>query len=95
MAKKTLQAKSPRQSARQMTATVAEARRLIGIIEKSQVPFGESAPIFARIKSQVDAGKELDIEDYEHLLGLVKKARDWDKAVESSAQTQPEETLPG
>jgi hypothetical protein len=78
-----------------MTATVAEARRLIGIIEKSQVPFGESAPIFARIKSQVDAGKELDIEDYEHLLGLVKKARDWDKAVESSAQTQPEETLPG
>jgi hypothetical protein len=95
VAKKAYIAKEPRASSKPVTATVAEARRLIGIIEKSQVPFGESASIFARIKVQVDAGKELSTEDYEHLLGLVKKARDWEKAVQSSSQTQPEETLPG
>jgi hypothetical protein len=78
-----------------VSASVAETRRLLGIIEKSQVPFGESAPIYSRIKSQVDAGKELSTEDYEHLLGLVKKARDWEKGVESSARTLPEETLSG
>lgn len=85
----------PRGSRKPVTATVAEARRLIGIIEKSQVPFGESAPMFTRIKLQVDAGRELSTEDYEHLLGLVKKARDWEKEVESSSRTRPEETLPG
>lgn len=95
MAKKTLQAKSTHHATRQLSPSVAEARRLISVIEKSQIPFGESAPIFARIKSDVEAGKELNTEDYEHLLGLVKKAREWEKGVESSAQTQPEETLPG
>jgi hypothetical protein len=78
-----------------VTPSAAEARRLIAIIEKSQVPFGESAPIFARLKAQIDAGRDLNIEDYEHLLGLVKKAKDWDRAVQSSAMTQPEETLSG
>jgi P2-related tail formation protein len=95
VAKKAYKAKEPRGSNKSLTPTVAEARRLISIIEKSQVPFGESAPIFSRIKVQVDAGRELSTEDYEHLLGLVKKARDWEKAVESSSQTRPEETLPG
>jgi hypothetical protein len=37
----------------------------------------------------------LSVEDYEHLLGLAKKAKDWEKAVESSAVTQPEETMSG
>ncbi len=65
------------------------------MIEKSQVPFGESAPVFAKIKAHVEAGNPLDAEDYEHLLELVKKAKDWDKAVETSAMTEPEETLSG
>jgi len=74
---------------------LAEARRLLAIVEKSQVPFGESAPIFARIKAQVDSGKSLSVEDYEHLLRLVKIAKDWNKAEESSALTEPEETMSG
>jgi hypothetical protein len=74
---------------------LAEALRLLTIVEKSQVPFGESAPIFARIKTQVDAGRSLSAEDYEHLLLLVKIAKDWNKAEESSALTEPEETLSG
>ena len=59
------------------------------------MPFGESAPIFARIKAQIDSGKPLSVEDYEHLLRLVKIAKDWNKAEESSAMTEPEETLSG
>jgi hypothetical protein len=95
VAKGTLKTRDESRGNKQVTATMAEARRLVAIIEKSQVPFGESAPIFNRIKSQVQAGKELNTEDYEHLLELVKKARDWEKAIQSSAQTLPEETLSG
>jgi len=80
---------------RPVTVSIAEARSLIAMIEKSQVPFGESAPVFAKIKAHVEAGNPLDAEDYEHLLELVKKAKDWDKAVETSAMTEPEETLSG
>ena len=77
------------------SVSITEARRLVAIIEKSQVPYGESAPEYARIKAWVDAGKVLSSEDFEHLMGLVKKAQDWEKAVQSSARTLPEETLPG
>src|SRR6266699_440816 len=73
----------------------AEARRLLAKVEKSQVPLGESAPTFAKIKSHIDSGKALSVEDYEHLLRLVKIAKDWNKAEESSAMTEPDETLSG
>ena len=95
MARKATQSKNIHTGNKPVTAANAEARRLITIIETSQVPFGESAPTYNRIKAQVEAGKELSTEDYEHLVGLVKKARDWEKGIESSAQTRPEETLSG
>src|SRR6266581_8224318 len=78
-----------------ISSGLAEARRLLAIVEKSQVPFGESAPIFARIKAQIDSGKSLSVEDHEHLMRLVKIAKDWNKAEESSAMTEPDETLSG
>src|SRR5256885_6610710 len=59
-------------SSKPISSGMAEARRLLAIVEKSQVPFGESAPIFARIKAQIDSGKSLSVEDHEHLLQLVK-----------------------
>jgi len=74
---------------------LTEARRLLAIVEKSQVPFGESAPIFARIKALIDSDRSLSVEDHEHLLRLVKIATDWNKAEESSALTEPDETLSG
>jgi len=78
-----------------ISSALAEARRLLAIVEKSQVPFGESAPIFARIKAEIDSGKSLSVEDHEHLLRLVKIAKDWNRAEESSAMTEPDETLSG
>src|SRR5436190_21683325 len=85
----------PRIASKPTSSGLAEARRLLAIVEKSQVPFGESAPIFAKIKTQIDSGKSLSVEDHEHLLRLVKIAKDWNKAEESSAMTEPDETLSG
>jgi hypothetical protein len=51
--------------------------------------------LFARLKAQIDSGKSLSVEDYEHLLRLVKIAKDWNKGEESSALTEPGETLSG
>jgi hypothetical protein len=82
-------------SSKSISSGLADARRLLAIVEKSQVPFGESAPIFTRIKAQVDSGRSLSVEDHEHLLRLVKIANDWNKAEESSALTEPDETLSG
>ncbi len=95
MARKADKSRKPHSARRPDTISIAEARRLIAIIEKSQVPFGESAPVFAKIKAHVEAGNPLSAEDHENLLELVKKAKDWEKAVETSAMTEPEETLSG
>ncbi len=95
MARKQNNPRLSRPPSKAISPALAEARRLLGIVEKSQVPFGESASIFAKIKSQIDAGKSLSVEDYEHLLRLVKIAKDWNKAEESSALTEPGETLSG
>jgi len=95
VARKANKSKKSQSVGRPVTVLIAEARRLIAMIEKSQIPFGESAPIFAKVKAQLEAGKPLSVEDHEHLLGLVKKAKDWEKAVESSAMTEPEETMSG
>jgi hypothetical protein len=95
MARKETRSNQPEVSRKSISPALAEARRLLAIVEKSQVPFGESAPIFARIKAQIDSGRSLSVEDQEHLLRLVKIAKDWNKAEESSAMTEPEETLSG
>ncbi len=95
MARRMTQSNKPDPSRKSVSPGLAEARRLLAIVEKSQVPFGESAPIFAKIKTRVDSGQPLNVEDYEHLLRLVKIAKDWNKAEESSAMTEPDETLSG
>ncbi len=82
MARKANKSKKPQSDGRPATVSIAEARSLIAMIEKSQVPFGESAPVFAKIKSHVEAGNPLSAEDH-------------DKAVETSAMTEREETLSG
>ncbi len=84
MARKANKSKKSQSVGRPVTVSIAEARSLIAMIEKSQVPFGESAPVFAKIKAHVEAGNPLDAEDYEHLLELVKKAKDWETCTKSN-----------
>ncbi len=78
-----------------LTSNTAEARRLLAIIEKSQVPFGESSTIFAELKAKIDKGEPLSVGEYESLLRLVKIAEEWERGEQSSARTEPEETLSG
>jgi len=77
------------------SADALEDRRLFKIVEKSQVPFGESASIYTKIKSRIDTDIPLSSEEHEQLVRLVKIAKDWEKGVQSSARTEPEETLAG
>ncbi len=76
-----------------VTIETTEARRLLAIVEKSQIP--ESSQIFEQLKSKIDRGESLSTEEHERLLKLVKLAEDWEKAVQSSARTEREETMPG
>ena len=59
------------------------------------MPFGQSADLYSQLKTKIEADKQLTSEEYEQLNRLVKIARDWEKGVESSAMTEPEETLAG
>ncbi len=86
---------NPRVQTKRATVDLAEARRLLGIVEKSQVPFGESAPTFAELKAKIDKGDTLTVEEYEQLLGLVNIAKKWNTDEEASARTEPDETLAG
>lgn len=93
--KKSKRSKAPQARIKSLTSDKADARSLIAVVEKSQVPFGESAPIFAELKDKVEKGEALSVEQHERLLNLVKIAREWERGVENSASTDPDETLSG
>ncbi|TMI25386.1 hypothetical protein E6H36_06680 [Candidatus Bathyarchaeota archaeon] len=76
-----------------LTIGTTEARRLLAIVEKSQIP--ESSQIFEQLKSKIDRGESLTADEHERLLKLVKLAEDWEKGVQSSARTEREETMSG
>jgi predicted outer membrane protein len=77
------------------TTELEQARKMLAVIEKSQTPFGESAGILAKLKLKIEANEPLSQEEHRQLQRLVNLSRDWDKGVENSAQTEPEETLAG
>ena len=77
------------------TPGLDQARKMLATIEKTQVPFGESAGILAKLKLKIEANESLTSEEYAQLQRLVNLAREWEKGVESSARTEPEETLAG
>lgn len=95
VAKKGTKPSQPQFASKTISSGLAEARSLLAIVEKSQVPFGEPAPLFARLKTKIDSGKSLSVQDYEHLLRLVNIAKDWNKAEDTSALTEPEDALSG
>ncbi len=85
----------PAARGKSLSSEVSEARRLLAIIERSQVPLGESAPVFAELKVKIDNGEMLIVDEYEDLRRLVRMAKDWERGVESSSSTEREETLAG
>jgi len=69
--------------------------KLIRRIEKAEVPLGEEESKFERIKEKHARREPLTPEEANLVLELAKKAEEWERAVESSARTEPEQTLPG
>ena len=68
---------------------------LIQIIDNSKVPIAEEEGKYAQIKSKAKKGLNLTPEEQMLLERLVSKARAWDKAVSSSKETDPRDTLSG
>ncbi len=92
---KKVEKKRPPDQTKLLSSDMVEARRLLGIVEKSQVPFGESAPTFAELKAKIEKGDMLTVEEHEDLLRLVNMAKKWNRDVEASARTEPDETMAG
>ena len=67
----------------------------IRIIENSKVPLGEEESKLQRIKRMVEHDEPLSQEDETFLNRLVEKANKWEKGLESSSDTDPEDTMSG
>ncbi len=93
--RKAKKSKKPLVQTKRVMGDLSEAQKLLGIIEKSDVPFGESAPILAELKAKIEKGDSLTVEEHGDLLRLVQIAKKWDRDVEASARTEPDETMAG
>ena len=82
----------------QKTKGVSERIRpheLIRAIEASKIPLGEEESRLNRIKGKVEHDEPLSREDEDFLTRLVERAKEWQKGLKSSSDTEPEDTLPG
>ncbi len=70
-------------------------KELIELVEKSTVPLAEEEELFFEVKRKHTIGEPLSKKEEGFLLSLAEKARQWEKGVQSSAQTEREETLSG
>ena len=68
---------------------------LIRIIEDSDIPLGEEESKLNKIKGKVEHDEPLSREEENFLTRLVERAKDWQKGLKSSSETEPEDTLPG
>ena len=68
---------------------------LIQIVDKSKVPLAEELPRYTALKAKVRKGTSLTSDEQVFLEKIVAKARQWEKGVKSSLNTDPKDTLPG
>jgi len=68
---------------------------LIRIIEDSDIPLGEEESKLQKIKGKVEHDENLSREDEVFLTRLVERAKDWQKGLNSSSDTEPDDTLSG
>lgn len=69
--------------------------KLIKVVEDSKIPLGEEESKLLKIKAKVEHDETLSREEEDFLTRLVERAREWQKGLKSSADTEPEDTLPG
>ena len=69
--------------------------KLIKIVEDSTIPLGEEESKLVKIKGKVEHDETLSHDDEDFLTRLVERAKEWQKGLKSSSDTEPEDTLPG
>jgi len=72
-----------------------QARSLLRSIEESGYPIEEEEMTISSLRSKIGKGELLTREEYTLLHILGNKAREWRKAVKSSSETEPADTLSG
>jgi uncharacterized OB-fold protein len=72
-----------------------QARSLLRSIEESGYPIEENETTISSLRSKISKGELLTHEEDRLLRRLGDKAREWRKAVKSSSETEPGDTLSG
>ena len=68
---------------------------LIKTIEDSKIPLGEEESKLQKIKGKVEHDEQLSQEDEVFLTRLAERAKEWQKGVKSSSETEPDDTMSG
>ena len=68
---------------------------LIKAIDDSKVPLAEEETRFSSIKAKVRKGLSLTNEERNFLERLASKAKEWEAAITSSKDTDPQDTMSG
>ncbi len=82
----------------QKTKGISERIRpheLIRIIEDSDIPLGEEESRLNKIKGKVEHDEPLTRNDKDFLTRLVGSAKEWQKGLKSSSDTEPDDTMSG
>ncbi|HEV2121028.1 MAG TPA: Zn-ribbon domain-containing OB-fold protein [Candidatus Bathyarchaeia archaeon] len=79
----------------EVTAGENQARSLLHSIEESGYPIEEDEMTISSLRSKIGKGELLTREEDRLLHRLGEKAREWRKAVKSSSDTEPADTLSG
>jgi hypothetical protein len=72
-----------------------QARSLLHSIEESGYPIEEDEMTISSLRNKIGKGELLTLEEDRLLHRLGDKAREWRKAVKSSSETEPTDTLSG
>jgi hypothetical protein len=72
-----------------------QARSLLHSIDESGLPIEEDEVTISELRSKIGKGELLTREEDRLLHRLGEKAREWRKAVKSSSETEPGDTLSG
>jgi hypothetical protein len=68
---------------------------LIKTIEDSKVPLGEEESKLQKIKGKVEHDEQLSREDEVFLTRLAERAKEWQKGLKTSSDTEPDDTMSG
>ena len=68
---------------------------LIRIIEDSKIPLGEEESKLQKIKGKVEHDEQLSRDDEIFLTRMVERAKEWQKGLKNSSDTEPDDTMSG